>query len=126
MKPELKELSRQTIVITGPTSGIGLVTARMAAKRGARVVLAARTGGALRELTNEIRSLGGQAEYAIADVSDRQQVRDVASVAIRKFGGFDTWVTTQAFRSMESSKTFRSKTTGNCSTQITGASCTVR
>jgi short-subunit dehydrogenase len=92
MKPELKELSRQTIVITGPTSGIGLVTARMAAKRGARVVLAARTGSALRELTEEIRSWGGQAEYAIADVSDRQQVRDVATVAIKKFGGFDTWV----------------------------------
>jgi NADP-dependent 3-hydroxy acid dehydrogenase YdfG len=92
MKPELKKLSEQTIVITGPTSGIGLVTARMAASRGARLVLAARTSGALRELTNEIRDLGGQAEYAVADVSDRQQVQDIAHVAIESFGGFDTWV----------------------------------
>ena len=43
MKPNLKNLSEQVVVITGPTSGIGLVTARLAAKRGARLVLAART-----------------------------------------------------------------------------------
>lgn len=92
MKPELKELSAQTIVITGPTSGIGLVTARMAAKRGARVVLAARTGGALRELADEIRSNGGQAAYAVTDVSDLRQVQDVADIAVKTFGGFDTWV----------------------------------
>lgn len=96
MKPELKKLSNQTIVITGPTSGIGLVTARMAAKLGARVVLAARTGGALRELTAEIRGQGGQAEYTVADVSDRPQVQDIANVAIEKFGGFDTWVNNAA------------------------------
>ena len=92
MKPNLKKLSEQVIVITGPTSGIGLVTARMAAKRGARVVLAARTQGALRELAEEIRAGGGEAEYIVADVGDQQQVKDVADLAIRKFGGFDTWV----------------------------------
>jgi short-subunit dehydrogenase len=96
MKPELKKLSEQTIVITGPTSGIGLVTARLAAKRGARLVLAARTSGALRELTNEIRDQGGEAEYAVADVSDNQQVQDIAQVAIERFGGFDTWVNNAA------------------------------
>lgn len=92
MKPELKTLSQQTIVITGPTSGIGLVTARMAAKRGARLVLAARTAGALRELTDEIRDAGGAAEYVVTDVGDRQQVQDVANMAIERFGGFDTWI----------------------------------
>ena len=39
MKP--KRLAEQTIVITGATSGIGLVTARMAAKQGAKLVLVA-------------------------------------------------------------------------------------
>lgn len=92
MKPNLKKLSDQVIVITGPTSGIGLVTARMAAKAGARVVLAARTLGALRELAEEIRAAGGEAEYVVADVGDPQQVKDIADLAIRKFGGFDTWV----------------------------------
>jgi NAD(P)-dependent dehydrogenase (short-subunit alcohol dehydrogenase family) len=38
-----KPLRNQAIVITGASSGIGLTTARMAARRGARVVLAARS-----------------------------------------------------------------------------------
>ncbi|MDF2602348.1 MAG: short-chain dehydrogenase/reductase, partial [Methylobacterium brachiatum] len=41
-----KPLSEQVVVITGASSGIGLATARMAAERGARVVLAARSGEA--------------------------------------------------------------------------------
>jgi NAD(P)-dependent dehydrogenase (short-subunit alcohol dehydrogenase family) len=39
MNIKLKKLSDQVIVITGASSGIGLVTARLAAKRGARVAL---------------------------------------------------------------------------------------
>jgi NAD(P)-dependent dehydrogenase (short-subunit alcohol dehydrogenase family) len=42
MTPRLKPLKDQVLVVTGASSGIGLVTARMAAKRGARVVLTAR------------------------------------------------------------------------------------
>ena len=45
--PKLKPLSEQVIVITGASSGIGLATASMAAKKGARVVLAARNEDAL-------------------------------------------------------------------------------
>jgi NADP-dependent 3-hydroxy acid dehydrogenase YdfG len=42
MKTLLKNLSEQIIVLTGASSGIGLVTARLAAKRGAKLVLTAR------------------------------------------------------------------------------------
>ncbi len=45
MNVKLKPLREQVIVITGATSGIGLATARMAAGRGARLVLAARSAG---------------------------------------------------------------------------------
>ncbi|MCM0001169.1 MAG: SDR family NAD(P)-dependent oxidoreductase, partial [Erythrobacter sp.] len=38
---KLKPLDQQTIVITGGSSGIGLATARLAAERGARVVIIA-------------------------------------------------------------------------------------
>jgi NADPH:quinone reductase-like Zn-dependent oxidoreductase len=48
MAISLKPLRDQVIVITGASSGIGLVTARMAAKRGAKLVLAARNEDALR------------------------------------------------------------------------------
>lgn len=41
---KLKPIQEQVIVITGASSGIGLVTARMAARQGAKVVLVARNG----------------------------------------------------------------------------------
>ncbi|MDM5180851.1 SDR family NAD(P)-dependent oxidoreductase [Massilia sp. DJPM01] len=50
MKPRLKPLKEQVIVITGATSGIGLTTARMAADEGASLVLAARGRDALEQL----------------------------------------------------------------------------
>jgi short-subunit dehydrogenase len=92
MKIKLKPLHQQTIVITGASSGIGLVTARMAAKRGACVVLAARSGEALRQLEDEIVRAGGQAAHVVADVSRQEDVAQIAQVAIERFGGFDTWV----------------------------------
>jgi len=88
----LKPLETQVVVVTGATSGIGLTTARMAADRGARVVLVARSEDALRELTEEIRRGGGEATYAVADVGDRDDVREVVGVAQETFGGVDTWI----------------------------------
>ena len=88
----LKALSEQIIVITGATSGIGLVTARMAAKRGAKLVLAARSETSLRRLVDEIASAGGEAGYVVADVGREQDVQRIADVAVERFGGFDTWV----------------------------------
>ena len=91
-KINLKPLDQQVIVITGASSGIGLTTARMAARRGARVVLAARSEDELAELTEEIESRGGDAVYVAADVSDREDIREIARVAEETYGGFDTWV----------------------------------
>lgn len=95
MAVKLKPLGEQVIVITGASSGIGLVTARMAAKAGAKVVLAARSEDAIRSLANEINNgagQGGQAIYVVADVADQNDVRSIADAAIEAFGGFDTWV----------------------------------
>jgi len=92
MKIQLKKLSQQTIVITGASSGIGLVTARMAAAAGAKVVLGARNEDALRQLADEIRGRGGKAAYAVTDVGSEEAIRGLADVAIASFGGLDTWV----------------------------------
>lgn len=92
MVNSLKPLQNQVIVITGASSGIGLVTARMAAQRGAKLVLAARNEEALSQLAQEIRSKGGQAIYVVADVGQEEDVNYIADAAIAEFGGFDTWV----------------------------------
>lgn len=90
--PKLKRLHDQTIVITGASSGIGLATSRMAAERGARVVMTSRNEEDLRKACDEIRSAGGRATYVVADVADPDAVDRVAEVALREFGGIDTWV----------------------------------
>jgi len=92
MTVKLKRLSDQVVVITGASSGIGLTTARMAAERGARLVLAARNEDLLRSLVNEIRSSGGDAVYVVADVGNEGDVKKVAAEALNKFGRIDTWV----------------------------------
>ena len=90
--PKLKPLSDQVIVITGASSGIGLCTAKMAAKKGAKVVLAARGLEALQQAVKEIEADGGEAVAVAADVGVKDQVQRIADVAREKFGGFDTWV----------------------------------
>lgn len=88
----LKNLENQIIVITGASSGIGLTTARMAAERGAKLVLAARSENALSELTDEIKNNGGEAIYVVADVGKQEDIKKIADKAIERFGGFDTWI----------------------------------
>lgn len=92
MKPALKPLAEQVIVITGASSGIGLVTARMAAARGAKVLLIARDEAALREAVQGIVAAGGTADAYAADIGDADTMRAAAAHANQRFGRIDTWV----------------------------------
>src|SRR5688572_22836103 len=92
MSLHLKPLNEQVIVLTGATSGIGLVTARMAAEQGAKLVLTARNQEALEKLREEINVNGGDAIAVAADVSNEDEVLKVAAEAISEFGNFDTWI----------------------------------
>jgi short-subunit dehydrogenase len=89
-------LEQQVIVITGASSGIGLATARAAAQKGARVVLAARSEAALDQAAREIVAAGGQASAVPCDVAVREQVDGVARAAVERFGRIDTWVNNAA------------------------------
>ena len=90
--PKLKPLGRQVIVLTGATSGIGLATARLAAERGAKLLLVARNEAALTQLAAEINGKGGHAAHAVADVANKAEVDAAAAKAVAEFGHFDTWI----------------------------------
>lgn len=92
MKIRLKPVREQTIVITGASSGIGLTTARMAAARGANVILVSRSSKSLAPIVKELRSEGCSADYIEADVGEREQIRHVVDTVIERHGGFDTWI----------------------------------
>ena len=92
MNPRHKPLAEQTIVITGASSGLGLVTAKLAAKRGASVVLVARGEEGLDRAVAEIRAEGGEALCIVADVTDPDDMVRVADTVIREYEGFDSWV----------------------------------
>ena len=96
MRVTLLPVREQTIVITGASSGIGLVTARHAARQGARVVLAARNGADLAHAVEGIRRDGGRAISVVTDVADEAQVEALAERAVAEFGSIDTWVNNAA------------------------------
>lgn len=89
MKP--KPLEEQTIVITGGSSGIGLATAKMAAERGANVVILSRDEEGMRKICEETCADGGKMDYVVADVGEHEQVRRAAQTIIERHGGFDSW-----------------------------------
>lgn len=86
-----KKLSDQVVVITGASSGIGLATARLAASRGATVVLTARNEDALKRAVAEIHASGGKASYVAADVSRYEDVERLATEVERRHGRIDAW-----------------------------------
>ena len=88
----LKPLNSQAVLVTGATSGIGLVTARAFAAAGAKVMLVSRDDRTLREIAEGIRAEGGTAEWAVADVADPDAVGEAADRAVAAFGAIDTWV----------------------------------
>lgn len=92
MDYRLKPLAEQVVLITGASSGIGLVTARLAAERGAKVVLVSRDADTLAGIVREIEAAGGTAMFASGDVSDLRDVQRVAAKAVERFGRIDTWV----------------------------------
>jgi NAD(P)-dependent dehydrogenase (short-subunit alcohol dehydrogenase family) len=92
MTRSLRPVAEQVMVITGASSGIGLVTAKRAAARGARVVLAARNKRDLARAVEDIRAAGGRAAYVAAEVTNPEHAESIAGAALREFGQIDTWV----------------------------------
>jgi NAD(P)-dependent dehydrogenase (short-subunit alcohol dehydrogenase family) len=93
------KLAGKTLFITGASRGIGKAIALKAAKDGANIVIAAKTGephpklpGTIYTAAKEIEDAGGKALPCIVDVRDENQIRAAVQQAIDKFGGIDILV----------------------------------
>lgn len=92
MAIRLKPLSKQVLVVTGATSGNGLATVEAATSQGAACIAVARNEEALEALRARLSARGARIATCVADVSDLAAVERIVEVAIKAFGGFDSWI----------------------------------
>lgn len=82
-------LANKVALITGASSGIGYATAKLFAREGAKLVVAARRQGPLDALVAEIEASGGKAIAVAGDVRDEAVARTLVQTATSEFGGLD-------------------------------------
>ena len=81
--------ANRVVLVTGASSGIGRALSLRLARQGAKVGLVARRRELLGDLASEIRSAGGTAALAIADVSQRDQMHAAAKSIRDELGPID-------------------------------------
>ncbi|MFE3600371.1 SDR family NAD(P)-dependent oxidoreductase [Streptomyces sp. NPDC059096] len=82
-------LAGKVAFITGAGRGIGAAAARLFAREGARVLLAARTEDQLKAVTEEIRAAGGTAGYVVCDLASTAGARAAVDRAVELYGRLD-------------------------------------
>jgi NAD(P)-dependent dehydrogenase (short-subunit alcohol dehydrogenase family) len=81
-------LAEQVVVVTGGSAGLGRAVARLAAARGARVVVVARGGDGLDATARE---LGDSGHVIAADVASLDECQRIVEETIDRFGRIDTF-----------------------------------
>lgn len=85
-------LRDKTIIVTGAGGGFGRVIAEKCAARGAHVVGVDIDADGLRGAVGAIVASGGSAVAHVADVTDMQQMKEGARIAVERFGAIDVIV----------------------------------
>jgi NAD(P)-dependent dehydrogenase (short-subunit alcohol dehydrogenase family) len=85
----VSDLGNKVLIVTGASRGIGTAAARLFARLGAAVVLAARDEEALGSLAAEIALEGGEALAVPTDVTDAAAVERMVATALDRFGRLD-------------------------------------
>ncbi|OIJ90011.1 short-chain dehydrogenase [Streptomyces sp. MUSC 14] len=82
-------LAGKVAFVTGAGRGIGAAAARLFAREGARVMLAARTEEQLTAVAEEIRAAGGTADHVVCDLADAESVRAGVARTVEVYGRLD-------------------------------------
>ncbi|KGO97965.1 SDR family oxidoreductase [Novilysobacter defluvii] len=95
----MPSLSGKTLFITGASRGIGRAIALRAARDGANIVIAAKSGvpnpklpGTIHTVAAEVEQAGGRALPIQCDIREEEQVRGAVEQAVEAFGGIDILV----------------------------------
>ena len=87
--PSTGLLAGKVAFVTGAGRGIGAAAARLFAREGATVLLAARTESQLKAVTEQIRADGGTADHVVCDLADPAEVQAAVDRAVELFGRLD-------------------------------------
>ena len=88
----MSEIENKVVIITGASSGLGEATARRLASGGAKVMLAARREEKLQQIAKEIQQSGGEVQYKLTDVTNREEVEALAKATKDAYGRIDVLV----------------------------------
>ncbi len=88
----MPETTPKVVAITGASSGIGLATAKLLARRGAKLVIGARRVERLEAVAEDIGSNGGDALACGLDVAGRASVSAFVGQAVDRYGRLDAFV----------------------------------
>lgn len=83
-------LEGKTAIVTGAGKGIGRAIALALGEAGANVLLVARTENDLKQVMEEMA--GDRTAYAVADVTDRNEIQSAVEKAVEQFGSVDILV----------------------------------
>lgn len=87
-----RKLAGLRVLVTGASQGIGRALVIDAAKRGCKVLAAARSQELLDQLAAEVRGSGGTIETVKADVTSPNDRAAMVDAAVKHFGGLDVLV----------------------------------
>lgn len=85
----VNSLKGKVILITGASSGFGEEAARLFAKEGCHVVLAARRVERLQTIVTEIQSAGGEAFAIPIDVNQRAEIDRMVQIVLERYNKVD-------------------------------------
>lgn len=85
-------LDNKIAIVTGGNSGIGLATAALFCKEGAKVIISGRRESENQKAVEEIKSKGGEISAVQADVSTSEGCKKLVDAVIEKYGRIDILV----------------------------------